>query len=308
MPDAYAHIRNLPLFAVLSGLGIDMSRFKQRKGKYGKEYYGPCVFHEAKENNTSFSFSENGLFHCFSCQVKGKSAIDLVMKVKECNFTSAVALLEQLGTQVGTQTEPKTEQQEATKLVPFKGSYHKYKVPCEWLTNRIPSQDVLDRFEVFCYNNPARKSAYSNKVMLPIKGTDGQTYGYLGRSFNGEDVKYNFPSSFPKHKFLYGAYEALQLHQPLKVVYLVESPFCVMKYASYGLPAVSPFGWSVSQEQLDILCTLSKGVVYLPDKNKFGQSSSTTANLARQMWVKSPPLPEGIDDPESLTVQQLLAL
>jgi DNA primase len=178
---------------------------------------------------------------------------------------------------------------------------------------------VRQRYGVFCYNNKSRKSAYSGRVMLPVKDLEGQLYGYLGRAVGQTDCrtseadvpKYLFPPKLPKSRFLFGLFELVHppeqedklgypFHLPLKRVYLVESPFCVLKFAMWGLPAVSPFGWSISDQQLDILCSIARGLIYLPDKNKYHESGSVVSTLARRLWVRCPELPDGCDDPEHL--------
>jgi hypothetical protein len=49
-------------------------------------------------------------------------------------------------------------------LTPLKSSYHRFAVPCEWLEARIPDMTVRDRFGVFSYNNPQRKSVNSGRT------------------------------------------------------------------------------------------------------------------------------------------------
>ena len=44
-------------------------------------------------------------------------------------------------------------------LKPYTGKYEKFKVACPWLEERIPDAGVRERYGVFCYKNPARKSA-----------------------------------------------------------------------------------------------------------------------------------------------------
>jgi hypothetical protein len=51
---------------------------------------------------------------------------------------------------------------------PFSATYEKFKVPSTWLQNRGLTQPTLDRYEVFEYSNPARKSVYNGSVMLKI--------------------------------------------------------------------------------------------------------------------------------------------
>jgi DNA primase len=318
VPDIYSPIRTLSFAALAAALGFDLNKFKIRKN--GHEYYGPCPVHNPTNNATSFSYLSDGKFHCFSCNAKGSGAIDLTKLVKGIGFKEAVSLLEPLvGKQpaehLAKEKSPVVGDSGASELKPFTGKYDKYAVPCEWLEKRVPDKVIRDRYGVFQYNNPARKSAYSGRVMLPVKDVNNVLYGYLGRNIDSDNSstnptpKYLFPPNLPKSKFLFGCHELGNFGQlPLRVVYLVESPFCVMRLAALGFPAVSPFGWSVSEPQLEALQNLAKGIVYLPDRNKYPDCDSVVKALAGKLWVKAPPLPAGIDDPEYLTKDQILAL
>jgi hypothetical protein len=160
--------------------------------------------------------------------------------------------------------------------------------------------------------------------MLPVKDFAGVLYGYLGRDSSGNpDIpKYLFPKNLPKSRFLFGAWElskGLYLPScrqgephtgalPLKVVYLLESPFAVMHFASLGLPALAAYGWSVSEDQISLLHTICKGLVFLPDRNKSEEAGAQCARIARTLWVRFPPLPDQIQDPEELSYEAILAL
>jgi DNA primase len=311
MPDKYSAVRNASFESVAQLLGIDLTRFKKKKA----DWNGYCPVHNSQDNNGCFSYNiETGMFFCFSCHAKGKGAIDLTKLVKGINFTSAIELLS--GIPLEAQNKPQNESkplpaviESADELKPFTGSYHKFFQPCEWLSNRIPNQDVINTYGVGFYDNPARKSAYAKKVLISIKRfSDGQTMGYLARSITDEQPKYFFPANFPKHLFLFGASELKNngVQLPLRLVYLVESPFAVMKFASYGIACVSPFGWSISDEQIQILCQLAKGIVYLPDSNKRADAVSVAGKLSQSLWLRMPEFPT--TDPEYLSLSQIQAL
>lgn len=316
MSDQYDRLRSLSLETVCKALEIPFE-FK----KSGKDWRGKCPIHKSKDNDTCFRYHrETGVFHCFSCKAKGHGAIDLVMKVKSIKVQAAVELLQPYAdTAPPKEKSPMQEPAGATEgvddeLKPYKGSYEKFKVSCPWLDARVPDKAIQERYGVFCYNNPARKSAYSGRVMIPFKNPASDLFGYLGRGIQPEDdqPKYLIPAGFPKAKFLFGA-DVIQAGMfgpvPLRrACYLVESPFCVMKFASMGFPAVSPFGWSVSAEQYSILQTLAKGIVYLPDRNKHDDCATTIHQLSCRLWVHAPELPDSIDDPEQLQRQQVLDL
>jgi DNA primase len=92
----------------------------------------------------------------------------------------------------------------------------------------------------------------------------------------------------------------------LRIGYLVESPFTVMAFAQKGFPAVSPFGWSLSPQQIDILAQIARGWIFLPDANKRKEAAQFAGLLAERCWVKMPEF--GLEDPESLSLEQIKAL
>lgn len=332
--DKYESIRSLP-FPTLAGLlGLDLQRFKRRK----TDWQGYCPVHQSKTNNNCFAYADDGRFHCFSCEAKGRGGIDLYKAVRNVGFQAAV---EALGaTPVETAIAPVKDAPKAVSDAtgasqkPFDlTKYKKHAAPCQWLEQRVPDASIRERYGVFFYQNDSRKSAFNRRVMIPVRTIVGELHGYLGRSIcdaksaldapqETDTPKYLFPRGLEKSRFLFGAHELTKglylphVRQgephtgvlPLKVVYLLESPFAVMHFVALGFPAVSPFGWSVSNEQLQILATLAKGIVYLPDKNKRQECGHISTKLAEHTWVRFPPLPDGIDDPEQLTREQILAL
>ena len=320
--DKYASLRELPFPALATVLGFSLERFKHQK----QDWAGPCPIHQSKNNVGCFRYHESGKFHCFSCEAKGRGGLDLAMRIRSIGFKAAVALLQAYSPtpELAKEKEPPVDAPGASRLTignseidnqptPLtKDTWKKFAVPCAWLEQRIPDAAMRERYGVFCYSNPARKSAYSGRVMIPIEDVQGVLFGYLGRNTDTQDhtsAKYLFPKNLPKSHFLFGAHElSVQQKQPLplKRVFLVESPFCVMKFASLGLPAVSPFGWSVSPEQIAILKQLCRGVVFLPDNNKRVEAISTLNKLAEVLWIHYPLFPE--DDPEQLDREAILAL
>jgi len=312
MPDAYEHVRRFPLNVVLAHLGFET--FKYRKS--GTEGYGACPIHGSKKNTTCFSFNDEGLWRCFSCPAKGKGAIDLVKAIRKCGFQEAVETLKgiDLGSAViAGAREPRiaTLQVPPTENPPFKATYDKYAVPSAWLKERGLTEDKLKRFEVFEYNNPARRSVYSGSVLLKIRRwCDGECVGYLSRNIGeitADKPKYLFPKGVQKSLEVFGAFQ-LKEKTPLRVLWVLESPFAVMKFYQHGFEAVSCFGWSISDQQASILQQLARGVVFLPDRNKYSEATSVAGELARRLWVKMPELPPGVEDPEQLSADQIRSL
>lgn len=313
MSDQYQHVRNLPLLGVLSALGF--TEWKARKN--GSEWAGRCPVHQPKKNTGSFSFHADGRFQCFSCSAKGRGCIDLLMAIEKVNFRTAVERLEALSASIPAESAIVSAQDQTpvlTRNLAFSGSYEKFKVPSPWLEARGLLPATLERYEVFQYDNPKRRSQYSGSVLLKIRRwDDGECVGFLSRNIGevtAERPKYTWPKGFRKSLELYGAWQIKNdvKQIPLRIAYVVESPFAVLKFSQLGLPAVSPFGCSVSPEQAHAMSQLARGWVFLPDADKFGEVAQSVALIARSSWVKTPRLPEGVTDPEHLTHDQIVAL
>lgn len=308
---AHDNLRNIPLVYTLAALGYN--DWKSRKE--GTERYGTCPVHKAEKNRTSFSFNDDGRFQCFSCGAKGKGSIDLVIQIKKISFKEAVIFLESLSTQEPpiqrkSRDEASTQTLAVTENPLYQGTYDKFKVESEWLIQRGINKEILDKYGVFQYNNPNRKSVYTNKVMIPIQRfKDGGLVGYLARETTQAEPKYLFPKGVQKGLEVFGAWQLRQYLglARLKIAYLVESPFCVMKFAQLGLPAVSCYGWSVSNQQAHLLGELAKGWIFLPDADKRSQAIDQVLPLLGQSyWVKAPEYPGS--DPEHLTIEQIRSL
>jgi hypothetical protein len=204
-----------------------------------------------------------------------------------------------------------------TENAPFKGTYEKFAVQSDWLKERGLTPETCKRFGVFEYNNPKRRSAYTGSVMLKIRRySDGECVGYLSQNTGAitpEKPKYCFPKGFQKHLELFGAWQIKNglteaAARPLRVVYVLESPFAVLKFAQLALPAVALFGWSASPEQASILAQLARGCVFLPDRDKFQEAHGVAGLLSQHLWTRTPQLPDGVDDPEQLSAEQIRAL
>ena len=118
MSDQYEQIRSLPFPALAAALGLDIGQYRQRK--HGQEFYGPCPVHNPKQNSTSFSYAADGRFNCFSCNAKGRGAIDLVKLVRGVGFQAAVELLGAVPIiEPSNAKSPATGQNESVKVRTF---------------------------------------------------------------------------------------------------------------------------------------------------------------------------------------------
>jgi hypothetical protein len=102
--DQYEQVRSLSFPALAASLGLDITNYRQRK--HGQEFYGPCPIHKPKQNSTSFSYAADGRFNCFSCNAKGRGAIDLTKLVKNLGFKEAVEFLGSIPPPAPKKTNP----------------------------------------------------------------------------------------------------------------------------------------------------------------------------------------------------------
>jgi hypothetical protein len=89
--DRHRAIRELPFDIVADALGIDISKFRQRKG--GTEWAGNCFVHQPKRNSTAFSYSVDGKWNRFSCgarQGRHRPACGLVLATLRQGIEAAV--------------------------------------------------------------------------------------------------------------------------------------------------------------------------------------------------------------------------
>jgi hypothetical protein len=145
------------------------------KEEGGTKFSAPCPGSRPKSNRVNFSFHVDGRFRCFSCPVRGRGAIDLVLALKHCGFQQAVSVLSGL-----QKFAPPTRQVSAplpeapsalvsSEKAPFEGTYEKFAVPSAWLLKRRLNDETCKRYEVFEYNNSARRSTYNGTVMVKIR-------------------------------------------------------------------------------------------------------------------------------------------
>lgn len=302
--DSYANLRSLSFPAVALAVGLDATKFKLK----GKDWCGACPIHGSKNNVGCFRYEvDGGRWHCFSCGVKGRGGIDLAMKLRSIGFKQAVELLSAAPAVVEPPKEKSPTEGNSEPLKPFTGQYHKYAVVCPWLESRCPDAAVRERYGVLFYQNDKRKSNVNRHVLIPVKDIEGVQYGWLARNIGeptADQPKYRWPANVPKSKFVFGAYELAE--KPVKVCYLVESPFTVLKFCTLGLHTLALYGWSVSPEQVELLAKVAKGCIVLPDKNKRQDVGPSLHLLAQRLWVRLPDYPA--EDPEALTLQQIQSL
>jgi hypothetical protein len=172
--------------------------------------------HRGKRSGTAFRYSADGKWHCFSCNEKGRGAIDLVKAIRKVGFQEAVDLLAPhvssanslsrisstaQPAQSGSQ-EQSRRSENSTENPPFKSSYGNYFKPQEWLTERGLKSETLEHYGSWLLRQPVsqvhlQRVCDAEDSMLERWRSSRLSFAQY-RASRPETPKYRFPSGFNK--------------------------------------------------------------------------------------------------------------
>ncbi len=122
---------------------------------------------------------------------------------------------------------------------------------------------------------------FRQRVMFPIRGSDGQVIGFGGRVLDDSKPKYmNSPETpvFSKGRELYGLYEARQALRDKGFVLVVEGYMDVVALAQWGFGnAVATLGTACTAEHVQKLFRFTDHVVFSFDGDAAGRRAATRA-------------------------------
>jgi len=157
---------------------------------------------------------------------------------------------------------------------------------------------------------------FRSRLVLPLDNERGELVGYAGRSLDGSEPKYLFPSAekgFRKSQLLYNLNRVLlaqiELGSPRYAV-LVEGFFdCLWISSSLGecsYQCVALMGSSLSAWQEEKLCEHFERIVLMFDGDDSGRkcTNDCLVRLGRRRWVRAIELEEG-EDPAAWPAESL---
>ncbi len=122
---------------------------------------------------------------------------------------------------------------------------------------------------------------FRQRVMFPIRGSDGQVIGFGGRVLDDSKPKYmNSPETpvFSKGRELYGLYEARQALRDKGFVLVVEGYMDVVALAQWGFcNAVATLGTACTAEHVQKLFRFTDHVVFSFDGDAAGRRAAARA-------------------------------
>ena len=292
----------------------------------GKDHSGCCPFHQEKTPSFTVS-SEKQFYHCFGCGAHG-NAIGFLMAINHQSFPEAV---QDLASQVGLDVvyeggAPAENHEPAYRLLEQAAQFYQASLKSSheaqsYVSSRGVSEDAQRYFQVgyapndwhalkaiknsanddsqllscgLLVENKSRYDRFRDRIMFPIRNTQGKVVGFGGRALGDAKPKYlNSPETpvFHKNHELYGLYEARQAQPKLPYVIIVEGYMDVITLFQYQYPmAIATLGTAVNPTHIKKILRYTKRMVFCFDGDAAGQRASWKA-----LQATLPLLSQGVD-------------
>lgn len=294
---------------------IDIVSPRIKLKKTGKaSYTALCPFHN--EKSPSFSVNQaKQFYYCFGCKANG-NAIGFLMNYEKLTFKEAITnLAQQAGIPLPEQSKPESATIDFSILEQsasyFQQQLHNHTSPQHYLKERTISAEMITTFRlgyappgwenlIHFLGTTAKAKAtlldtgmlaqrdnstlydrFRDRLMFPIRNSQGKIIAFGGRSLNNKLPKYlNSPETviFHKSRELYGLYEALQANKNIKRMIIVEGYIDVISLHQYGFTeTVATLGTSISLQHINVLLRYTQHLIFCFDGDKAGKSAAWRA-------------------------------
>ena len=287
----------------------------------GKNYFAICPFHDDHNPSMSIS-PEKQIYTCFVCGASGNvfNFVMNYEKISFIEAVSKVANKVGINLNIASSVKVNKKDIKYDKYYKMFDTANKYyqnnirtvygKKALEYLNKRSISDDVIKNFDIGLSlgDNNASKlliskgyteeelidiglsgkkdkfiyDTFRNRIMFPLCNTDGNTVGFSGRIYNGEDEnKYvNSKESiiFKKGTLLYNYHRAFDEARQKKQIIIVEGFMDVIRLYTVGIKnVVATMGTAITKEHADLIRKLSKNVVLCFDGDAAGEKATISA-------------------------------
>jgi DNA primase len=252
----------MDLTAVLEQAGITPLRTNRQ------EVIARCPQHEVRTGKADVhpSWSINSVTYthfCFSCGYRGTLTsllIDMTGSAPE-DLEKTLAKDSFLRKMAGVRADPETV---LAPVIPLLTEWVLFNimgdVPGKLLSFRHLQREAVDAYEV-------RWDADTHRWVLPLRSTAGDL---LGAQYRQKGSVYTLPEGMEKKRTLFGFAQCCDR----SFCAIVESPLDAVRLFGLGIPALSPLGAWVSNEQVRLLaCTFTRVYMAL-DNDKAGRESA----------------------------------
>lgn len=300
---------------------------KLKPQKRGDELVGLCPFHQEKRRSFHVSVSKNA-WQCFGCKRHG-NILDFVAHKEGVDIRKAALMIQgwfNVGGEEPVDTIPKiadtravasetpgpADEQPVQENPPLtfelKNLDTKYPYPKE----RGLDKEAVEHFGLgYC-----SRGLMKGRIAIPIHNERGELVAYAGR-WPGEPPadteKYLLPPNFRKSQVVFNLYRVGESAKETGLI-LVEGFFSVFRVWQAGFPnAVALMGSYLSERQRELVVDAlgpEGKVILLLDNDEAGREGEAQClqELAQYLYVKVVRLPEGANQPDNLTNDQMRQL
>ena len=279
----------------------------------GRSYKANCPFHQ--ERTPSFHvFPDRQTWRCFGACATGGDVFSFVMRAANLEFAEA---LQQLAQQAGValpSRERRSQQGSVLQITEAARTYFQELLLSEegagardYLERRGLSSDATETFElglsprdgeslknhlvragysaqqlaeagvVNVADNGWARDLFRNRLMIPIRNSQGEMVGFGGRALDDSTPKYlNSPRTalFDKGRLLYGLYLAKEEARSKGLV-VVEGYMDVIAAHQHGFNnVVASMGTALTQEQVAEIRRITADVTMALDPDAAGQQAT----------------------------------
>lgn len=294
----------------------------------------PLPTHTSESSKESFSVETGkNIWACQSASCaatrqgkRGGNVLDFVSIMERCSVRDAATQLHALFmTRDVAQTPPttmekgsattgklvsemKTETSDVVVNKPLTFTLSGVDATHSYIVHRGIRGDVAEHFGIGFF--PGRGSM-SGRVVIPIRNENGELVAYAGRSIDGTDPKYKFPTGFQKSAVLFNMHQVVARMRMSEVgsddaVVVVEGFFDCMNVHQAATPNVVALMGSVMSLAQETLLATFKRVLVLLDGDDAGRAgaSDIAQRLVHRTFVKVVTLPPGVQ-PDQLSAEEL---
>lgn len=272
---------------ILNEIGVKI--VKER----GDEYIILCPFHDDKHPSASVNRKKQ-VFNCFSCGGMGLQRFVARASGKDENFARAIIQLHSASLQENENIDGQFLRAKVRLLLKGKRdedlaeddldelnlSYIKY------IAKRGISRSTATKWGIGYHKQ-------SNRVVFPIRDHSGVLKGTLGRivgAIPDDGSKYNLIHYCHASRYLFGESRLNSLNTRI----VVESPWTVIRFQEWGLPAVGVLKSQLTGSQLERLKSASK-IIIATDNDAAGKKGVLHA-LKHLPMAKVVLWPKNVDD------------
>jgi len=289
---------------------------------YGDTLRACCAIHGG-DNETGFVWNlSNNLWFCYTGDCGGGDAYDLVMKMENVDFKTAVSRIAEIAGidisevdfhqrfDVINEQHKWLERQKKKSILNNNSEFHNEIPHKKYLINEIEENSISLRFkpETFNYYNsyfariyPTKEKLYENKLVIPLTKNEIQC-GVALRDFSGlSKPKWLYlPKGLKIGSILYNYEKAIEFADEygLDELILVEGIFDVWAYHEAGIDnAVCVFGSSLSETQSRMILKTGLNVTLSFDNDEAGNRCTEKVKkmLKNKTEIKQIYIPSGCD-------------